>query len=108
MIIKMTDQAREYLQKALKDRDAIGFIVNVTSGGCSGMQYKFDYAKDSYDDTEDETVDFVDFKVFIKKRAVLFTIGTTLDYETTNTGAKLIFKNPNETNRCGCGKSFNV
>lgn len=105
-MIEISNKAKEYLLNQLEKNIAIGFIIEIISGGCSGMLYKFSFADDSYDYAQDEIIHFDEFKIFIKPSAVLFVIGTTLDYETTPTGAKLVFKNPNEKDICGCGKSF--
>lgn len=103
-MITITDSAKEYLLGELKGMS--GICINVVKGGCSGLQYKFSYA--DCPPEGDEIVDFGSFKVFINKNAMLFIIGTQLDYIKTMTGAKLIFRNPNEKISCGCGKSFNV
>lgn len=105
-MIKISDQAREYIEEKLKQTGHAAVAINVLRGGCSGLQYDFTYT--NAPDLGDEEIDFGKFKIFIKPSAILFIIGTELFYEKTPTRAKLIFKNPNEKGRCGCGKSFNV
>ena len=104
-MITITDNAKEYLKKNLQKAGKKGLLVSIAKGGCSGMQYKFAYQ----DEAENaEIVDCNDFKVFIDKNALLFIIGTQMDYIETNTSAKLIFINPNAKHNCGCGKSFGI
>jgi len=105
-MISLTESAKKYLSDEITQNGAVGCIVEIVSGGCSGMMYKFSLAGGEYDGEKDEIIQCENFKIFIKSNAVLFLVGTKLDYEKTVTGAKLVFKNPNEKNICGCGKSF--
>jgi iron-sulfur cluster assembly protein len=104
-MIKITPQAQEYIKIFLKDKGRSLLAVDVIKGGCSGMQFKFFYV-DSIE-KGDEKFPFPDFDLIVKPHALLFTIGTELDFEKTPTGAKLFFRNANAKHTCGCGKSFN-
>ena len=103
-MINITPAAVAYLKEELAEEGYNGILISVEKGGCSGMKYKFSFANEAVCD--DEVIDFQDFKVFISSNALLFIIGTELDYEKTPTGAKLIFNNLNSKRQCGCGKSF--
>lgn len=108
-MISITNYAKDYLIENLNKEKALGLYVEIIKGGCSGMQYKFSYIKSEEELSSIffEKVDINEkYKIFIDQKALLFIIGTYLDHEKTNTGEKLVFKNPNEKNRCGCGKSF--
>ena len=102
-MITLTENAKQYLTTAITNAGAKGIKISVTKGGCSGMQYKFDLA-----DEGDNKIDFQDFKIFIEQDALLFVIGTELDYYSTPTSSKLVFNNPNAKQNCGCGKSFGI
>jgi len=107
-MIQLTDCAKEYLSKIISNSsDPIaGILITVEKGGCSGMQYRFELAKEM--NPTYHIVDFQEFKIFIDASALLFLIGTELDYHITDTSAKLVFNNPNAKHNCGCGKSFGV
>lgn len=100
-MITLTENAKKYLNNETAKAGALGIKISVTKGGCSGMQYKFELANEG-----DNQIDFENFKVFIENDALLFVIGTELDYYETQTNAKLVFNNPNAKHNCGCGKSF--
>lgn len=104
-MITITEKAKDYLKTNLKEVGKQGLFVSVTKGGCSGMQYKFAYQNEA---ENAEIIDYNEFKIFIDKNALLFIIGTQMDYVETNTSAKLLFINPNAKHNCGCGKSFGL
>jgi iron-sulfur cluster assembly protein len=106
-MLNLTSQARSYLTHNIHNNAAIGVHVKITSGGCAGWQYAFSHIKTLAElQGPYEMVDCDDFKIFIDSSALLFIIGTTLDIEHKNAGQRLVFNNPNEKRRCGCGKSF--
>jgi len=107
-IISITDQAAEKIQHILAKREtpAIGIKVGVKQGGCSGMEYIFEFAETQ--NPADEMVEDKGVKVFINPAAVLYLIGTTLDYVEDIKKSGFAFVNPNEKGRCGCGESFKV
>lgn len=105
-MITLSVEAKKYIENILKTAQKPALTISVEKGGCSGMQYKFTYSQREKE--SDHIINFDNFKIFIDKHALLFIIGTQLDYVETNTSAKLIFKNPNAQYNCGCGKSFGI
>ena len=107
-IIKLSDNAanriKEIMSKA--DNKTIGVRVGVKSGGCAGMSYIMEYAKDS--NPNDEVIEDKGVRVFIDAGAVMYLLGTEMDYKTEEFSSSFVFKNPNETERCGCGESFKI
>jgi len=92
----------------LRDEEppAIGVRIGVRNAGCSGMTYSMDYATEI--GVNDEVVEAGDVKVLIDPAAVMFLIGTELDYREEKLSAGFVFNNPNATSTCGCGESFSV
>ena len=107
-VIKLSDNAanriKEIMSKA--DNTAIGVRVGVKSGGCAGMSYMMEYAKESK--KNEEIIEDKGVKVFIDANAVMYLLGTEMDYKKDKFSSQFVFKNPNETERCGCGESFKV
>ena len=107
-VIKLSDNAasriKEIMSKA--DNTTIGVRVGVKSGGCAGMSYVMEYAKEVK--KNEEVIEDKGVKVFIDANAVMYLLGTEMDYKKDKFSSQFIFKNPNETERCGCGESFKV
>ena len=107
-IIKLSDNAanriKEIMSKA--ENTAIGVRVGVKSGGCAGMSYIMEYAKEAK--KNEEIIEDKGVKVFIDPNAVMYLLGTEMDYKKDKFSSQFVFKNPNETERCGCGESFKV
>ena len=107
-VIKLSDNAanriKEIMSKA--ESSAIGVRVGVKSGGCAGMSYIMEYAKEAK--KNEEVIEDKGVKVFIDSNAVMYLLGTEMDYKTDKFSSQFVFKNPNETERCGCGESFKV
>jgi iron-sulfur cluster assembly protein len=107
-IITLTDRAAERV-KALIDRadePVLGLRVGVDKTGCSGLQYKVEYAKEQgkmEDVVEDKGV-----KIFIEPSATMFLFGSQMDWIEDKFNSRFDFTNPNETGRCGCGESFSI
>ena len=105
-VIKLSDNAanriKEIMSKA--DNTAIGVRVGVKSGGCAGMSYMMEYAKEAK--KNEEVIEDKGVKVFIDANAVMYLLGTEMDYKKDKFSSQFVFKNPNETERCGCGESF--
>ena len=95
---------KEIMSKA--EKNAIGVRVGVKSGGCAGMSYMMEYAKEAK--KNEEVIEDKGVKVFIDSNAVMYLLGTEMDYKTDKFSSQFVFKNPNETERCGCGESFKV
>tara|TARA_Y100000590_G_scaffold323154_1_gene365976 strand:- start:227 stop:559 length:333 start_codon:yes stop_codon:yes gene_type:complete len=107
-IIKLTDNAALRIKEIMsKDKqESLGVRVGVKSGGCAGMSYIMEYAKEI--NPNDEVIEDKGVKVFIDPGAIIYLIGTEMDYKKEQFSSSFIFKNPNETERCGCGESFKV
>lgn len=85
---------------------AVGLRITITSKGCSGNAYKVDYAFDV--SPGDELVEEGGVKIFVDPKAIMFMIGSVMDYQEGVIESGFVFANPNETARCGCGESFAV
>ena len=88
------------------EKNALGVRVSVKSGGCAGMSYVMEYAKSQ--NPNDELIEEKGVKVFIDPGAVMYLLGTTMDFKEEEFSSSFVFNNPNETERCGCGESFKV
>ena len=87
-------------------KNSIGVRIGVKSGGCAGMSYVMEYAKKI--DPSDELIEDKGVKVFIDPGAIMYLLGTEMDYKKEQFSSSFVFNNPNETERCGCGESFKV
>ena len=85
---------------------ARGIRVGVKKGGCAGMEYTMDYVSEV--NPLDEVVEQDGARVMIAPMAQMFLIGTEIDYETTRLASKFVFRNPNQTDACGCGESVTI
>jgi iron-sulfur cluster assembly protein len=106
--VKLTDAAASRIRDIMQDADGRyqGVRVGVTNGGCAGMAYTMDYAEDVK--PLDEVVEDKGVKIFIDPKAILFLIGTEMDFVTEKLGARFVFNNPNQTAACGCGESVSI
>ena len=107
-IVTLTEAATSHVHRlmARADNDVIGLRVGVKTAGCSGMQYDVQFAteqKPFEDKIEQDGV-----ILFIDPSAVMFLIGSQMDWQEDKFSAKFVFNNPNEIARCGCGESFSV
>ncbi len=105
---RLTDAAALRLNEIMREAEGryLGVRVGVTNGGCAGMAYTMNYAETT--DPLDEVMEDRGVKIFIAPKAILFLIGTELDFETTKLGSRFTFKNPNQTAACGCGESVSI
>lgn len=107
-VVTLSDAAaarvREIMDKA--DKPYAGLRVGVKNGGCAGQEYVLEYAETAA--PLDEVVEDKGVTILVDPKAVLFLIGTEIDYETTRLSAKFTFRNPNETDACGCGESVTI
>jgi iron-sulfur cluster assembly protein len=83
-----------------------GVRVGVKNGGCAGMEYTMEYAEAAK--PSDEIVEDKGVKILIDPKAVLFLLGTEMDYKTEKLSAQFVFNNPNQTSACGCGESVQL
>ena len=107
-VIKLSDNAANRIKEIMSksDDNTIGVRVGVKSGGCAGMSYMMEYAKEAKQN--EEVIEDKGVKVFIDANAVMYLLGTEMDYKTDKFSSQFVFKNPNETERCGCGESFKI
>ena len=107
-VIKLSDRAANRVKEIIAQakEPIIGVRVGVASGGCAGMSYVMEYAKKI--DPSDELIEDKGVKVFIDPGAIMYLLGTEMDYKKEQFSSSFIFKNPNETERCGCGESFKI
>ena len=107
-IIKLSDNAADRIKEIMSkaEKDALGVRVSVKSGGCAGMSYVMEYSKEV--NPNDEIIEDKGVKVFIDSNAIMYLLGTEMDYKTDKFSSQFVFKNPNETERCGCGESFKI
>ena len=107
-IIKLSDNAAVRIKEILSgiESDAVGVRVAVKSGGCAGMSYVMEYAKEI--NPNDEVIEDKGVKLFIDAAAVMYLLGTEMDYKKEEFSSSFVFNNPNESERCGCGESFKV
>ena len=107
-VVTLTDRAadrvREIMAKA--DKPYAGLRVGVKNSGCAGQEYILEYAEAA--GALDEVIEDKGVTILIEPKAVLVLIGTEIDYETTRLSAKFTFRNPNETDACGCGESVTI
>ena len=107
-IIRLSDNAANRIKEIMSDKESnsIGVRVAVEAGGCAGMSYKMEYTQKI--NPNDEVVEDKGVKVFVDSAAVMYLLGTEMDYKTEEFSSSFVFNNPNETERCGCGESFKV
>ena len=107
-IIKLSDNAANRIKEIMSSADdsTIGVRVGVKSGGCAGMSYLMEYAKEIR--ANEEVIEDKGVKVFIEPKAIMYLLGTEMDYKKEKFSSQFVFKNPNESERCGCGESFKV
>ena len=107
-IITLSDNAAQRIKEIMANtkEPSIGVRIGVKSGGCAGMSYIMEYAKSS--NSNDEVIEDKGIKVLIDPGAVMYLLGTEMDYKKEELSSTFVFKNPNETERCGCGESFKV
>ena len=106
--IRLSDAAAARIGEimALSDGAYAGVRVGVMNGGCAGMSYTLDYADQAA--PFEEVVEDKGVKVFIDPKAILFLIGTEMDFVREKLGNRFIFNNPNQTAACGCGESVSI
>ncbi len=107
-VVSLTDAAAARVQEimAKADKPYAGLRVGVKNGGCAGQEYVLEYAAEAA--PMDEVVEDKGVTILIEPKAILFLIGTVIDYETSKLSAKFVFRNPNETDACGCGESVTI
>ena len=104
----VTDAAASRIQALLDKRGkpSVGVRVGVRSRGCSGLSYTLEYADEK--GRFDEVVEDKGVTILVDPKAIMFIIGTEMDYVEEKLQSGFVFRNPNEKGRCGCGESFHV
>ena len=107
-IISLSENAANRIKDIMSsaEKTSIGVRVGVKSGGCAGMSYIMEYTKEI--NPNDEKIEDKGVKLFVDPGAIMYLLGTEMDYKKEEFSSSFIFKNPNETERCGCGESFKV
>jgi len=104
-VVKLTDAAAERILAIMQQSEGryIGVRVGVKNGGCAGMSYTMDYAESA--GPLDEVVEDKGVRILVDPKAVMFLLGTEMDYKRDKLAARFVFTNPNQTEACGCGES---
>ncbi|HWU50593.1 MAG TPA: iron-sulfur cluster assembly accessory protein [Asticcacaulis sp.] len=112
-IVSLTEAAAEQVKAIMarprndgNDQPYVGLRVGVKQGGCAGQEYVLSYAEEI--GPLDEVITDKGVTILIEPKAVLYLVGTVIDYETTKLASKFVFNNPNETDACGCGESVTI
>ena len=107
-VMKLTDAAAQRIQELTRraDSEIVGLRVGVKNGGCAGQSYTVEYAHEIR--PTDEVVEDKGVKILVDPKAVLFLLGTEMDYKTDKMQAQFIFNNPNQISACGCGESVQL
>jgi iron-sulfur cluster assembly protein len=104
-VIRLTDDAATRIKDIMAQSDGryVGVRVGVKNGGCAGMSYTMDYAESA--EALDEVIEDKGVRILVDPKAVMFLLGTEMDYKREKLGARFVFTNPNQTEACGCGES---
>jgi iron-sulfur cluster assembly protein len=107
-VVSLTDAAANRVREimASAEKPLAGLRVGVRNGGCAGMAYTMEWAESIL--PHDEVVEDKGVKVLIDPKAVLFLLGTSMDFQTTKLSSGFVFNNPNQTSACGCGESVAI
>jgi len=107
-VLKVTEGAAARIREivAHAERPAVGVRVGITKGGCAGMSYQLDLAYDVA--RGDEVVDTNGVRVLIDPKAILYLLGSEIDFVVDKLSARFVFRNPNEVSSCGCGESVSL
>jgi iron-sulfur cluster assembly protein len=106
--MRLTEAAAQRIKDVMAraDKPVAGVRVGVKNGGCAGMEYTMEYAEAA--NPTDEVVEDKGVKLLIDPKAVLFLLGTEMDFKTEKLSAQFVFNNPNQTSACGCGESVQL
>lgn len=105
-LVTLTDAAAGRVREILDDKGQGYLRVGVTNGGCAGMEYLMEYVGEI--EKFDEVVEDNGVTIVVDAKAVLFLLGSVVDYETEILHSKFVFRNPNQTDACGCGESVTI
>jgi len=107
-VVTLTERAAERVREIMgrAEKPYAGLRVGLKNGGCAGQEYTLEYAERA--DPLDEVVEDKGVTILVEPKSVLFLVGSEIDYEVTKLAAKFVFRNPNETDACGCGESVTI
>lgn len=106
-VITLTEAARERVGEIMSSKpDAKGIRIGVKNGGCAGMEYTIDLVEETI--PGEDKVEVPEGTVYVAPQAVLFLLGTQLDFEITKLRTGFVFNNPNQSSACGCGESVEL
>ena len=107
-VMRLTDAAATRIKDILgrAEKPIAGVRVGVKNGGCAGMSYTMEYAESVA--PHDEVIEDKGVKLLIDPKAMLFLLGTEMDFQTTKLSSQFVFNNPNQTSACGCGESVAI
>ena len=107
-VMSLTEAAAARVREIVEDSEAplVGLRIGIKKGGCAGMEYTVKGVEAA--DPKDERIEGHGATVFVDPAAVLFLLGTVMDFETTKLRSGFVFRNPNETDACGCGESVTI
>ena len=107
-VVTLTEAAAERVREIMANAEKtyVALRVGVKNGGCAGQEYTFAYAEEI--GALDEVVEDKGVTILIDPKAILFLIGSEIDYETSKLSSKFVFRNPNQTDACGCGESVTI
>jgi iron-sulfur cluster assembly protein len=107
-VVTLTDAAAARMREIMDGAEQrfIGVRIGVKNGGCAGMEYTMDYATEAK--PLEESVEENGIRVLIDPKAILFLIGSEIDFVTEKLSSRFVFRNPNQTDACGCGESVTI
>ena len=107
-VMTLTEAAAERVREIMNrsERPVVGLRIGVKNGGCAGMEYTMEWA--DRQEKLDEVVEDKNVRIFIDPKAVLFLLGTEMDYRVEKLKSGFVFNNPNQTSACGCGESVQL
>jgi iron-sulfur cluster assembly protein len=107
-VLKLTDRAAARIRAILAQQGdgAVGLRIGVKKGGCAGMEYTMEWATEKK--PFDEVVEQDGARVLVDAKAVIYLLGSEMDYRTDKLASQFVFTNPNQTGACGCGESVNL
>ena len=105
-ILTLTDAAATRVRELMAKGEGVGLRIGVKNGGCAGMEYTMEWANDQKQ--FDEVVEQDGAKVLIEAKALMFLLGTQMDFQTSVLKSGFVFNNPNQISACGCGESVEI
>ncbi|WP_425104348.1 HesB/IscA family protein [Ancylobacter sp.] len=107
-VMTLTDAAADRVRQVIarSEKPVAGLRIGVKNGGCAGMEYTMEFAEEA--GKFDEVVEDKGVRVLIDPKAILYLLGTEMDFKADKFAAQFVFNNPNQTSACGCGESVAI